>query len=583
MVARVAAKWPYFATAAAGFLAAALLTQPWSGPTGGILAEGGDALWLQATTGVSAQAGPFGTDLHVAWPFGYNSWSYPQLGLFLQTLGWLVGGVLGISWAQATIWLLVISVTGNALACLFFLRSVAGDRLPTVSAAAALALGAAPAVLSPLAHINVGTWFLVPAGLGVILRSAKASRKWKIAGFAVVAVLAAISPIWWVIVMVLLVGTLGFVAVVMAAAWRKWKPVKDVLPAAAGIAVGFAFQYAIFSTVPNIGAAGDRSPWESSIYGGRLTDLLLASPFVNKLVPAMNDLLPGASLEFKPIGLLAGLAGLTALVIILCGATPFLRQRAVGERQDVTVLVQMTVATTLFFVAGGLGNLQAALAVLAGGISPARVFARLVIVLGMMGCAWLILILANQLDGRLESRPRNTARTLRGVISSGLVVVIVATWWLDVHARDLRPGVQPAEQQPEWPAVKFLRHSATPCPVAQLPVDAGLTPQLVTRPSDIADFDFRGYVPYLLAPDFMWSYGSVIPSQMGVAGDLPVTLNADHARLLRVAGFCAVLFDRKAADTATARGVKLSGTDVAALGPPSFSSERYQVFLLPES
>jgi hypothetical protein len=91
---------------------------------------------------------------------------------------------------------------------------------------------------------------------------------------------------------------------------------------------------------------------------------------------------------------------------------------------------------------------------------------------------------------------------------------------------------------------------------------------------------YRPFIPYVMAPEFYWSYGSWNPSAKNRMQDLNRTLDDADLEYLKSGGFCAVLYDTRLADVAKTGGKKLEGRDLRVTIPPSYSNERYQVFLL---
>ena len=88
----------------------------------------------------------------------------------------------------------------------------------------------------------------------------------------------------------------------------------------------------------------------------------------------------------------------------------------------------------------------------------------------------------------------------------------------------------------------------------------------------------RPYVPYLLAPEYYWSFGPYIPDGEGTLNRLPSALSPNDSQALKVAGYCAILYDKLLASVATEYAIPLQGNDVSALDP-SFENERYKVFI----
>ena len=107
---------------------------------------------------------------------------------------------------------------------------------------------------------------------------------------------------------------------------------------------------------------------------------------------------------------------------------------------DRDLMSQLSIIVLLFFVVGGLGNLQAAVGVLAGPGSPARAWSRLGLVVALMGCAWLLVALRrwavaeelNKPDEPDASQAPNRRAATFGVWL--LAAVVLVAWFVDSAA-----------------------------------------------------------------------------------------------------------------------------------------------------
>jgi hypothetical protein len=558
------------------FVLVALIARPWNAGTG-VFAIGGDDLWLQASAQVAASVGPFGIDPNLGWPSGYALWSVPQLGILLGGILWLFGGVLGTSSAAAVLWAIAVVAGLTAMASLFLFRSV----IPTVSITFALplavALGGSPAPLVVVGHVNVAAWFLLPLLVGISFRMRGCARRerllWGLAAFALVAV----SPLWWVIVFLLFLGLIILVGLIV----RDWDAVFDRLILAAALALGLMVQILLFRSYPNLSGSVSRGRWDSNLFGGNLTDFLLASPLANEYLLPFDDLVLGASREFRPIGVVAAVLGLVLVIMVLLGAAV---NRFFPDEPGNTIatLTQWSVVVLLFFLTGGFGNLQAAMAVLLGGGSPARTWSRLGLIGALLGATWLLLALTRWSDRRASSSPGTRSVAVAGVVAA---VVVVGIYFVDARQISNVAGVSRVAAQAdfaEYGAVEFLRSTQSePCVTLQLPVTDGLLPRTPQEAEDFPQYYYRGYIPYLMAPQLGWTYGAVSPVAIAELEAIaePSLTRTDPS----LEPFCAVLFDKQAAAVLREEGEPLPGSDVSALGQPDFSGDRFEVFVLPET
>lgn len=562
---------PYAVVALVAACAAALVLRPWSVSADALMTGGGDAPWLQASVQSVGQVGPFGTNPHLGWPAGFSPWSLPQLGLGLLAGAWLLAGVLSVGSASSALWLLCFVIAGDAVMALFLFRSWLRERLGLLAGIAAVALSLSPYSFTPIAHMNVAAFLLLPFALAIVVRGReRGPRWWGVAG-ACLAVGGALSPMWWSFVALVLL-TLMAVGRLMQ---RNWLALLQVITVVAAMGVGIGAELLLYRAAAIPGEAATRNAWDSNVYGGHLLDFLDSSPFLNSMISSLRELTPGISVEFKPLGLIPAAGAIFCLLMLLKGTAPWV---VVSKSRTVRTgtLALGSIAAVLLFVGGGFGGVQAGLAVLAGGQSPARVWSRLSILIALLGLAWALLY-----GAKLQSRIRSS-KPARAVAYSLIAVAVLAT-----VLADLRPTIMAApriargvDDLPERQAVDFLENRLTACPIAQLPLETAPSVRLPYGQRDIEPLMYRGYVPYILAPSFYWSYGQYVPESEDVLYQVGVKLTAaDEGRMAR-SGYCAILFDKSIADFATAHGVELQGRAVGAIGKPSFESERYDVYLL---
>jgi hypothetical protein len=574
--------WYLLAVAIAAIGTAAIL-RPWV--AGGVFVSG-DAAFQQSAIEIVRQVGLFDIDTHLGWSGGVGFWSVPQLGYFLGWGAQILTGIGNMPAATALLWLLVASAAATASACLFFLRSIKrsvsfGANLLAV--ALAVAIGASPAVTMIPGHLNVAPWFVVPVALGAVIRliaSGDRSVTRQAGTVALVFLAGAISPAWWLFVVILLIAAFGAVQLVVG----KWRGVAVAAAVAVGLALGAVIQFLAYSSVPSIASDVGRSAWSSNKYGGYLVDIFRSSPFVNEQIPALNVLDVGSSTEFKPVGVLAGAAVVVTVIVVLSG---WLLSSRLTARADprATALSVISPVVLLTFVTGGLGNLQAGLFVLVGSESPGRAWSRLMVVVALAGAAWILVIVSRAGRSQWASSWRQRAPAAFAAVSILIPVVLIVVWFVDTRALfpqgvvASQQGVVDSAEVAERGAVEFVRAQGPPCPTLQLPVTNGVEIRTKTELT-IADTAYRGYVPYLLAPDLYWSYGSVSADQLAKLRKIPKILPTDASKELRAQGYCAVLFDSFLASELPKKQEKLPGMDVASLGAPDYDGGRFQVFEL---
>lgn len=527
----------------------------------------GDQVWIQASAQVAMQSGPFATNLHAGWFSGFNPWAYPGLGsLGFYSLAW-IGGLFTASSSEVLIGIMAITAMVVAAASYLAIRLAPVGRVePWVAGLGALALGLSPYVLSKLGHYSVGAWYLLAAGIAVAGALTRwQSRAVRIVALALFAVAVLASSLWWIAVLFYALVLVLVVSVLL----RRWEWVRGAGAMVLAALVGAALPVwlTIVNTVP--GGTTNRTPWESTYFGGSFTDLLLASPWLTDTFPRLAQVSPGASKELSAVGIVSGVFAVVAVVVAL---TAFLGlgRRWKGPGGWVLVVLQVTL---LSFLTLGLGTLQEAMLILVGVESPLRGWSRLIVVIALLG----MVLAAPAVSARWRSIGSAVARWR--VVGVASVVVFVASF-LDARSIELmEPRTLPSIE--EAPAVAYLSETIGDCPVAQLPV--GSFPDFPMgdgSPESITHF-YRGFVPYLLNPDGRWSFGAA----KGTASDallraLPEEIGPQSMAVLSDAGYCAVLYDTEFAAYLQSRSVSWPGT-VMAGDRPALDAGRFRVYLTP--
>lgn len=547
----------YLAVAVAACALVVIWGRVWTFPPGGLLANSADATWMQAMFVIHGETGVFGVSEHIAWPGGGSAWSYPQLGAFAGLFAWISVGWFGMAPATALWWWVAASAGLNAIGMLWFLRSLVGARFQLLVLTLAATFGAAVYSIGLVYHANLTLWVVLPYVFALLIRWDALSHRKRWVGLAILAVIAATSPLWWVVVAALMVGVMA-VGDLITRNWRRLALYgATVVCLFGGIALQGALRMLAGGDLP---ADELERPTRQSIdFAGRLLDLPLSSPLVNHLFPYPKEVLEQDVVPIVTIGTVGGIAA-----IVVAGVVLWPLPRRSGPAVTLSVLLRGSAAALLFFLMGGLGHVQAGLALLAGTESPARVWLRMGHVMALLGAGWFVFWLRR----RQKRRPGRLTSTPAAAIMAGAVGLL---WVLDVVLIPKLVPVSP-DSRPQSAAVQFLRARLAPCPVAQLPVDS--VPNRFFRGLELG---YQGFVPFILAPEFFWSYGShPVP---GVVNTLPATVGPSEFAALKAAGYCAVLYDKELVAAAGQRELEGKIIDEQ-VGAPDLRTPRFDVYLL---
>ena len=232
-------RWlPYIFAFAVPALVVTFMLRPWTYPTQFFFNGGHDWVWQQATYEMHGQVGLWGVTDHIAWPIGGNPWRLPQMGGLVGIFAWFTVGVLNMGSASAVLWSLALAAGVNSVAVLYFLRSYTDSSTQVLATVAAIVTGGGAFVIA--SHINLAFLYAIPLVFAVVARWSQYSRRGRAALLAVAAVGCALSPLWWVVVLVLLLPMV-ILTWLLRGDWRGGLPTVAALLAPP---VGFVFPLA---------------------------------------------------------------------------------------------------------------------------------------------------------------------------------------------------------------------------------------------------------------------------------------------------------------------------------------------------
>ena len=86
-------------------------------------------------------------------------------------------------------------------------------------------------------------------------------------------------------------------------------------------------------------------------------------------------------------------------------------------------------------------------------------------------------------------------------------------------------------------------------------------------------------MPYVLAPDYFWSFGDATSSAASPTASLASDVDDLGMTSLESDGFCAVLFDKTLSSFVDENGVTLPGTHLNSSMHPDYENDRYALYL----
>jgi hypothetical protein len=337
-----------------------------------------------------------------------------------------------------------------------------------------------------LGHLHIGYFAPLVAGLALYLKfsSDKTKEKLNTKENIFLCLIILSSPPWWSFVIVLIF----FVTIVLISISSGRKN----LTSAVKVMVISIFSFLlplIPSLAKNLPVGNFRSPWDSNTYGGHLIDFLYGSPLFTYLFPERKNLiLPGVSLEQSPIGTVLGIA------VLLCICNELLKARDRNKNRNLepisssySELSFLFLILMLCFLVGGIGNLQAGGFAFLELTSPGRVWARLSIVLGVVGFILLIKYIEKTKWRLLVLVTAMVIGTFEGVQTVPQIT----------HDLTLEKSV-----------IKVIENRTEEnCPILQLPFNTFPNGVFANEGNPEATY-YSGGVFYTLDPDKKWTFGS---------------------------------------------------------------------------
>lgn len=342
---------------------------------------------------------------------------------------------------------------------------------------------------------------------------------------------------------------------------------KAVIYSLSAALIGIISNIILFFLNSNLRGVEDRYPWQSDIFSGKLSDILVSSPFLNSKFPRLNTFTEGTSFESShlKLGVIFGILFMLAILFILISLISH-------EIPDEIKLVSLlTLILFMFYIVGGLSNLQAGFFNFFEIVSPMRSWARLSILIALSG-----LFMLSYLVGK-----RNIENIISWVSVIGVVFALLDfgfNKYPDVPKNNF-------STQEEFRAVNYLSENFTPCAVLQLPVDTYVLPQGWLDNAD--RYYWSQLKPYIMLKSFYWTGGTYTDS-LGWKDleNVPTNITDENIGELSKT-YCAILFDKDFSSYQIERKASLStselkwpGLTVSERIKPSYEDQRFQVYRL---
>jgi hypothetical protein len=476
-----------------------------------------DGLLAQAQIQSIIDSGVFGLTNNLGYPFGFTQWNNPEISYLHGLAIWILSKLFSISTYGYMTFIAFTSVFLNSI----FMFSLAKNLFKnSFFCFIFLFLGLLlPFSLYSIGHPHVITVYMYIALLLLLIN------------------IDSLKNSTLIIFLIILLSTnmfqlinLSFILSILVVAYFSsyllnksiWHQFKNLLKIYVSTIFVFFVNFLNYTIHLSINGQNGRNAYQSDIFAGKLTDLLLSSPFFTRYLPNLETLQSGISGELRSIGLPLVISVFFGIVFILI--YPNLNITDNG----IKVITTLFVITLLTFITGGFGNLQASFFVLLGEISPMRSWSRLSVFLGFISLVLIVFFLRS----RINAKQMNLF---------ALLFLLLAILDFTKIPRDSKFEAN-NEKIEESGFINFIDTNLKPCPVLQLPVDTYFIPQSSVDRG--WRYYWNGMIPYVILPEFSWTAATYVDSPGWEAlTDIPTDVDEESLKKIG-ADYCAIVFDK---------------------------------------
>jgi len=510
----------------------------------------------------------FGSTQNLGFPLGYSHWIIPQFGIVDSVIIWVLGNLTPITNYGLLSIIGILTLLLN-LVSMYYLGLKINQNRTTAFVFGLIGL-TTPFALNSLIHIHVMKIFIIPAILILLIQLIKKENFSK-RQILMYMIFIFSASLFWINVLLAILLVLIIVELISRVIFRSNSKILIIyLKIFFYVLVGFAYQAFLYLYNYSLMGVNDRFPWQSDVFSGKFSDVLIGSPFLNNLLPRLSNLVPGTSTEALSImlGLPLIFGFIFAIYFVL--TSPLVKDES--EDALVSPIRQLTIASILFFVLGGLSNLQASFFVLLGTASPMRTWSRLSILIAILGLVLFYLLIENKL------------KKFFALFFAAFIFLLSV---IDVLSMEkLVDNKNNWAAQEHYKSVTFIGENLNPCPVLQLPADTYLIPQGALDKA--IRYYWTNLSPYVILPKFNWTSATYTDSYgwTNVIEKLPIEIQPQDLTSLSK-DYCAIYFDKDFSQYQIDRQAGLKGT--IGLWPglrinpdliPDYEDTRFSIYLI---
>ena len=519
-----------------------------------------DGLLAQAQIQSIIDSGIFGSTNNLGYPFGFTQWNNPEISYIHAIIIWLLAKFFSITTYGFITLIAFTSVFLNSLFMYVLASRIVKNRYFNYLF---LLFGLLiPYSLYSLGHPHVITIYVYIALIILLIKIDLVSRK----SIVLLLIVLLSTNMFQLITITFIASILIIVYLINYLIFRdNLNLLKNLLKIYFSILSIFllnVFNYVFHSP---INGQNGRNAYQSDIFAGKLTDLILSSPFLSNFIPNLVDLQSGVSGEIRQVGLPLIISIFFGLFFIL--VYPSLQIKDNG----IKVLTSLFTITTLTFITGGFGNLQASLFVILGEVSPMRSWSRLSILLGLISLVLLVVFLTERFGPKIAN-----------LFTSLIFFLAILDFTQIPRDSKFEPNFSAIE---EAGFIEYIDSKIDPCPVLQLPVDTYFLPQ--SSVDRAWRFYWNGMIPYVVLPEFSWTAATYVDSLgWDSLASLPTEIDQKTINILKLK-YCAIVFDKNFSQYQIDRNAGLEftpglwpGLRISKSVTSNFEDARYSVYLI---
>jgi hypothetical protein len=525
-----------------------------------------DGLSTQVQVQSIIDGGPFFETSHLGFPYGFSHWTVPQFGFFHVLYIWIIGNVFPISVFGLMTVYACVTIFLNGASVYFVLYKISNN--PQFSLILGTITSLVPYSVNQLARPHVMAFYFFPVAVYFLVKQSSLHKLTYKLYFVLTISYISISIFWSFVMTYILIVLLVLILLQRFLKIPTGKNyLKAIIYSLSAALIGIISNIVLFFLNSHLRGVEDRYPWQSDIFAGKLSDILVGSPFLNSKFPRLNTFTGGASFESShlKLGVVFGILFMLAILFI------FVSLISHEIPDEIKLISLLTLILFLFYVVGGLSNLQAGFFNFFEIVSPMRSWARLSILISLSG-----LFMLSYLVGR-----KNITKIISWVSIIGVVFALL----------DFRFNKYPDfpennfSAQEEFKAVNYLSQNLSPCAVLQLPVDTYVLPQGWLDNAD--RYYWSQLKPYIMLKSFYWTGGTYTDS-LGWRNleNVPTNITDENISELGKA-YCAILFDKDFSSYQIDRKASLSTSELKWPGltiseriKPSYEDKRFQIYRL---